>query len=636
MKRIFSKTITGTIMTILFAFSAAFAADPGPLSPDEGAALKKRSEIDDKYKWDLTPLYKSEADWDKDFEQLKKEYKKLGEYEGKLGNSAETLLNCMETLDEIGMQLEKLRMYASLSKDINLKEQEKVARYEKIMGLYSDVGALTSFIRPEILSIPEDKIKKFLSENKKLAVYEHSIDDLYRMKPHTLSKSEEEILALASPVDQNFMGTYRMFVNADVKFPTIKDDSGNEIQLSQGRYYQAMYSTDRDYRERAYKAIYIPFLDYKNMLASLYVGSIKSKIFRAKARNYNSTLEAALDRNNIPVAVYKNLVESVNNNLEPLHRWATLKKRVLKIDELHPYDPYVTLFPAVKKEYTYDRAVEMTLEALKPLGEDYIKQLKIAFANRRVDVYETDGKRSGAYSTGAVKGVSPYVLLNWSGQLNDVFTLVHEMGHNLHSHYSALHQPTVYADYPIFLAEVASTTNEALLMDYLIKNAESKEEKLALIETYLNNMKGTFYRQTRFAQFEMEVQANMEKGEVYTADKLAEHFGKLYQHYWGDDMAVDEEEKYSWSRVHHFFYDFYVYQYATSFSASQAIAQKILTEGEPAVKKYLDFLKSGKSEYAIETLKKTGVDITTPAPFEAVARKADELLDQMEALLDEK
>jgi oligoendopeptidase F len=393
---------------------------------------------------------------------------------------------------------------------LDLTDADNQGRYDRVSALSSKINAASSFISPELIQIPEEKLWKFVDEDEDLKIYSHQLKDLLRTKEHTLSPKEEKILALAGPISEVPYNVFGMFNNADIQFPTVKGESGGDIKISHGRYSAAMYSTDRDYRKRVYKGLYKPFMEYKNTLISLFNGNIKTSIFNAKARNYSSTRKASLDPNNIPLEVYDNLVNTVNSNLQPLHRWGELKKKILQIDELHAYDTYVTLFPSVKKEYSYEESVDILLEALKPLGEDYLSSLKMAFDNRWIDVHETKGKRSGAYSSGVSYGVHPYVLLNWSNQLNDVFTFAHEMGHNMHSYYTEKSQPYPYANYSIFVAEVASTANEALLLDYLIENSESKEEKLALIENQLNNMTLTFFRQTRFAEYEQLVHEKTE------------------------------------------------------------------------------------------------------------------------------
>lgn len=619
---------TGIIMVTVF-MAASFSTGSAGATNE----LVKRSDIADKYKWNLKDIYTDEALWEKDFKWIETNVDKYKSFEGKLGLSAKNLLECFTFDDEISNKFDRCYLYANLSKDLDVSDGKYQDMYERINNLGSRIAAVASFIRPEILSVPDNKIAGFMKQEKGLKLYGQRLNDLLRMKPHTLSKEEEQILAFSNPLSDVYMETYRMYTNADMKFPTIKDEKGQDIELSHARYYSTMMSLDRNFRERGYKAFFQPFINMANTITTLYNGSLKYKIYMSKSRKYSGAVESALNSNNIPVDVYKNLVSTVGDNLKPIHRFAALKKKLLGIDKLHPYDTYVTLFPAVKRKYTYDEAVDICLKALKPLGDEYIKDLKYAFDNRWVDVYETKNKRSGAYSSGTVKGVHPYVLLNWAGELNDVFTLAHEMGHTLHSYYTQKAQPYPYADYPIFLAEVASITNEILLMNYLIDNVKTKEEKLALLETYLNNIQGTFYRQTRFAEFEMKVQEMAESGKFMNPEDIANFFGELFQKYWGPEMITDKEEKYSWMRIHHFFYNFYVYQYATGMSAAEALAAEILAKGQPAVDKYLGFLKAGKSDYAINILKKAGVDMTKPGPVLAVVKRAGSILDQMEELL---
>jgi len=608
----------------------------GNLMNADNSKLLDRNEIDLKYKWDLTQIYSSDEEWEKDYKQIYNLTNKLTSFKGTLHQSAEQLYEALIFSDKLWAKYLKLSQYASLSKDLDLGIPKYQEMYEKANNLGNLYAQNISFFRPEILSIPEEKLNNFIEQNENLKIYKHKLENLLRMKPHTLSPSEEQILSLMEPVDNSFMTTYRLWTNVDVDYPIIKDENGNDFQLSPARYYQGMYNINREFRKNVYKNFYKPFMQFRNFLSSLYYGSIKSNIFQAKARKYNSTLEWSLDNDALPIEVYLNLINTVNQNLKPLHRWCNLKKSILKLDKLHPYDTYVTLFPSNNKKYTYDEAVEIVLKALKPLGEEYIKNLNYAFDNRWVDVYETKGKRSGAYSSGASKESHPYVLLNWSGTIDDIFTLAHEMGHNMHSLFTAQTQPYAYADYPIFLAEVASITNEMLLLDYLIKNAQSKEEKLTLIEKYINNIKSTFYRQTRFAEFEYTVQKYVENGGVITADYLSKTFGDMYQKYWGNDMFVDEEEKNSWSRIHHFFYDYYVYSYATSFAAAQLIASNIKSQGPKSIQKHLEFLKAGNSDYPINILKKNGVDMSTPEPILAVIKKMNELLDELEELIGNK
>ena len=600
----------------------------------DGTSLPLRSEIDENYKWNLTDIYPSEEDWDKDFDWVKNKIGKYKSFVGKLCQSADILLQCLKFDDELNIKLERLYLYSMLVKDSDMRVTKYQAMNDRIINLYAEISTANSFIHPEIVSIPEEKLLQFLKSNEELNIYKHYLDDLLRTKPHTLSPEQEKILALSSETTQVAYNTFSMFTNADMKFPTVDDDEGKPLEMSHGRYYMAMYSKDRSFRERAYKNYYKPFSDYVNTFAALFNGNLKSNIFNAKARKYNSAREAALDRNNIPVSVYNNLVDNTNKNLKPLHRWATLKKKLLNLDELHPYDTYVTLFPIVEKKYTYEEAKEIVLTALKPMNEEYLSSLQKAFDNRWIDVYETRSKRSGAYSSGTTFGVHPYVLLNWNSLLNDVFTLAHEMGHNMHSYYTGKSQPYPYANYTIFLAEVASTFNEALLLDYLIKNVGSKEEKLYFLEKYLNNITSTFYRQVMFAEFEMNAYSISEKGQALTHEDLCRMYSDMYQKYWGPEMVVDREECYTWARIPHFYYNFYVYQYATGFAASETLSEKVLTEGDQTVKKYLNFLKAGSSNYSINILNDAGVDMNSPEPVLAATKKMDQLLDEIESILN--
>ncbi|MBU0473992.1 MAG: oligoendopeptidase F [Bacteroidetes bacterium] len=597
------------------------------------SGLLKRENIDDKYKWNLKDIYKSDEDWEKEFKEIENKTIELSKFMGTLGKSAENLLKCLKYDEKIGIILDRLHLYAMLAKDLDLSYEKYQGMYDRLMILASKLSAASSFIKPEILKISEDKLNNFINENKDLTIYRHLIDDLLRTKAHTLSADEERIMANVSPALQVASSVFGLLTNADLKFPTIKDENGNDIEITQGRYSSAMYSLDRDYRKRFYENFYIPFVEHKNTLGALFSGNIKAEYFNAQTRNYSSSREAALNANNIPLSVYDNLVNTVSQNLEPLHRWASLKKKILNLDSFHAYDAYVTLFPSVKKKYLFEDGMKMVLNSLNPLGDKYINDVKFAFNNRWIDVFETKSKRSGAYSSGTTFGVHPYVLLNWSDELNDIFTLTHEMGHNMHSYYTGESQPYPYANYSIFVAEVASTVNEALLLDYLIEKAESKDEKLSLIEKNINNIVTTFYRQTLFAKFEQIVHEINYKGEALTPDVLSKLYGELHLQFWGSEMTLDDEETYTWARVPHFYYNFYVYQYATSFAASETLSQKIKNEGNVAVEKYLSFLHAGSSDYPIEVLKKAGIDMTTSTPIIAITKKMTKLLDLLESLI---
>ena len=600
----------------------------------ESKAIPEREEINQEYKWDLTHIFLNDEEWEKEFKLVSEKVAGYHKFEGKLAESSENLLACFRFDEEINIKLDQLYLYAMLSKDSDMRVGKYHSMDDRIKSLYSKVGAASSFIRPELLKISDKKLQNLIDSNEALKAYKHSIDDLLRSKKHTLSNSEEKILAMAAELTQTPYNAFSIFTNADMKLPLIEDELGSQIELSHGRYYSAMYSKDRDYRARVFKAYLGSYHNYQNTFTVLFNGNLKTNIFNARTRNFNSALESALHRNNIPISVYSNLIESVNQNLQPMHRWAGLKKRLLDLEKLFPYDVYVTVFNSHnEKKYSYEEGVEILLNSLKIMGDDYLSSLKKAFNNRWIDVFETKAKKSGAYSSGTTFGVHPYVLLNWTDLLNDVFTLTHEMGHNMHSYYTGQSQPYPYANYSIFLAEVASTFNESLLLDHLLEIAESRKEKLFLLERYLNNLTATFYRQVMFAEFEMIVYDRTEKGESLTSEVLSDLYRSIYQKYWGPDMFVPEEEQYTWARIPHFYYNFYVYQYATGFAASEVLAKKVKTELEPAVNKYLNFLKSGSSDYPINILTAAGVDMNSPEPVRAVSDRMNQVLDEMENLL---
>lgn len=601
---------------------------------DEVMSLPVREEIEAKYKWNLQDIYLTDDDWESDFRWVESQIPNYKKFEGQLSKSVQNLLACLNFDNEIGIKLERLHLYAMLAKDSNMRVTKYQAADDRIRTLYSKANTASSFIRPELISIPDNQLLEMINNLNELKIYSHYIEELLRTKKHTLDKHSEEILSLASDALQTPYNTYSLFTNADIEFPSVEDESGSKVQMTHGRFYSAMYSKDQTYRERAFKAYLKPYKDFMNTFTSLFNGNLKTNIFNAKVRNYSSAKEASLDRNNIPVFVYDNLINAVGENLEPLHRWAKLKTKLLGVKNLHPYDVYVTIFPeSSEKEYDFEEAKQLVLEALKPMGENYLSSLKMAFDNRWIDVYETKGKRSGGYSSGTTFGVHPYVLLNWTNLLNDVFTLAHEMGHNMHSYYTGLNQPFIYSNYSIFLAEVASTFNESLLLDYLIENAKNKQEKLFLIEKYLNNITATFYRQVMFAEFESIVYESAEKGEALTSDSLCKLYKDIYQKYWGPAMIVDKEEEYTWARIPHFYYNFYVFQYATGMAASEVLAAKVKKEGSQAVKNYQEFLKAGSSDYSINILKRAGVDMNSKDPVLAVTKKMTQLLNEIEELI---
>jgi len=598
--------------------------------------LPTRDKIADKYKWNFADMYKTPADWQKEFNVLSADIKKFAEFKGKISQSPKELLSYLEFSGAFSKRLSIAYIYASLGKDADLNNSEFQVMDDKMEKLGADFSAATSFSTPEILTISESDFENFLKKEPKLKGYEHLLRSIYKMKKHTLSANEENLLAQTSPIAQIPNSTYGILNDAELPFPTIKLKDGSEVKLSHGRYRAALYDLDRDYRKAVYKGTYEPYEMLKGTYSTLYNGRLKTRLINSEIRKYSNPIEASLYPDDIPVSVYENLLNVVNMNLPTLHRWAAIKKRVLKLDELHPYDTYVTLFPATQKTYTYDEAVELCIKALAPLGKEYIDAMKIGFANRWIDVYETKGKRSGAYSNSSGAGPHPFILLNWNNTLDDVFTLVHELGHNMHSYFTEKTQPYQYSGYSTFVAEVASITNEALLLDYLVDNAQSKEEKLALMEKFLIGAQATFFRQTRFAEFEKMTHDIGAKGEILTAEKLTELFASLYARYWGPEMITDYEEGLSWARVHHLVkYNFYVFQYSTGFAAAQALAGQIKKEGQPAIDRYLQFLSSGNSDYPINVLKIAGVDMASRAPIESTIQRINKYLDDLEKLMQE-
>ncbi len=592
---------------------------------------QNRNEIPDKYKWDLTKLYQSLVDFEKDFSFVEINLKNVSRFKGEL-KSKEGIIAYLNTTENIEIILEKLGLYVFLNKDLDLDNKESQSIYNRVQDLNSKYIEAISFASSEILENKFEDIEKWCEAEGILRQYQHYFENLFRTKEHTLTSKEEKILALSSNISSVASNTFSLLKNADLEFPTIKDEKGNDFEISDGKYGSAMYSTNREFRKEVYQNYYRPYIKFQNTLSSLFNGNIKTQSFYAKARGYSSTLEMSLKPKNIPLEVYHKLIETANDNVGVLHRWASLRKKLLNLDELHPYDSYVTLFPESKKSYSYDEACELVLKSLEVLGKDYVNDVKDIISGNRIDVYETKGKRSGAYSSGTTFGEKPYILLNWNNELNDVFTLTHEIGHNIHSLYTGLNQPYQYANYTIFLAEVASTLNEALLLDYLIENSTSKLEKLSLLELYANKFVTTFFRQIGFAEFELLTHKAVENGNQLTSNQLTEKYTQLYSKYWGKEMVVDMEEGFTWARVPHFYYGFYVYQYATGLAASEKLAENIKNNSIDGVKNLLYFLKKGSSDYSINILKDSGVDMLSEEPVIACIKKFDSIITEIENL----
>jgi oligoendopeptidase F len=598
----------------------------------KGKTLLKRSEVKKEFTWAIEDLYATDELWEKDYNRLKEMIPQIEEYRGRLSESGKTLLDFLNLYCRLNILMERIYVYA------NQKYHEDTANsvYQELSDksevLNVQLNSALSFATPEILNIPEETLEKFKSEESELREYDFYLKNIIRRKPHVLSAEIEALLADAGEMAASPDNIFSKFNNADLKFPEIKDEDGNPVRITHGRFIQFLQSNNRRVREDAFKGVYKTYESYKNTLAATFSSNLKQELFFSKARNYGSNLEKALDDSNIPVSVYTNLIEAVHDNMDLMHRYVSLRKKILGVDELHMYDLYTPLVQDVKMDIPFEEAKKIVSEGLKPLGEEYQEILQEGFKNRWIDIYENENKRSGAYSWGAY-GVHPYVLLNYNNTLDNVFTLAHEMGHAIHSYYSDKVQPYIYAAYKIFVAEVASTCNEALLIDHMLKNTDDKLQKAYLINHFLENFKGTLYRQTMFAEFEMITHKMVQEGQSLTTDTLCKIYHDLNVHYFGDDIVIDPEIDMEWSRIPHFYSAFYVYQYATGYSAAIALSRRILKEGKPAVDDYIRFLSGGSSDYPIELLKKAGVDMSTKEPVNQALKLFDELLDQMEELM---
>ncbi|MGX1264940.1 oligoendopeptidase F [Rossellomorea marisflavi] len=595
--------------------------------------LPTRSEVKQELTWRLEDIFPSDEAWENEFKEIQELSGKAGEFKGTLGNGAEELYAAFAFQDEILERMGKVYTYSHMRYDQDTTNSHYQGMDDRAKSLYTKLGSAFAYLVPEVLSIEEEKIASFLEEKAELKVYAHALEEINLQRPHILTEKEESLLAQASEVFSSSSNTFGMLNNADLEFPSIKDEKGEVTEITHGRFIRFMESSDRAVRKEAFEKVYETYGKFRNTFASTLSGAVKKDNFSAKVRNYDSARHAALSNNNIPEQVYDNLVETVNSNLHLLQRYVKLRKKVLELDEVHMYDLYTPLVKEVKMEVGYDEAKKMILDGLKPLGEEYANVLKEGFENRWVDVVENKGKRSGAYSSGAY-GTNPYILMNWQDNVNNLFTLAHEFGHSVHSYYTRSAQPYTYGNYSIFVAEVASTCNEALLNDYLLKTIDDEKKRLYLLNHYLEGFRGTVFRQTMFAEFEHHIHKKAQEGVALTSDYLTKEYYELNKKYFGDEIMIDEEIGLEWARIPHFYYNYYVYQYATGFSAATALSHQILEEGEPAVERYIEFLKAGSSDYPIEVLKKAGVDMTTSSPVEEACKVFEEKLNEMEALLE--
>ena len=595
--------------------------------------IRDRSEISAADKWAVEDLYISDEAWEQELATIARDKEILSGFAGRLSESAQTLYDYLYLSEMTDVKASRLGNYCMRRSD----EDTRNATYQAMTGRFTsvmvDLGSALSFDTPEIMAISDERLECFYKECPKMERYRRYLTNLRRKREHILSPAEEKLLAAAGELSQAPDTIYGVFADADLKFEDARDADGNSHPVKQATFVPLQNSPDRVLRKNAYESLYKSFGDFKNTAAAILDAQNKQMKFFAQARRYENAFEASLNNTNVPTSVYLNLIETVHKNMDKMHRYVRLRKKLLGLDELHFYDVYAPLVADVDKKVSFPEAKQVVYDALAPLGDDYRKILKVGFDNRWIDVYPNTGKRSGAYSAGAA--VHPYVLLNFSGTLDSQFTLAHEMGHALHSYLSNKHQNPIDSHYVIFVAEVASTCNEALLMEYLLNKTSDKKERMYLINHFLEQFKGTLYRQTMFAEFELNIGRMVAQGQTLTADALCAEYRRLNEEYFGPDMVVDDRIAVEWARIPHFYYNYYVFQYATGYAAAVALSQRILKEGDRAVKDYLDFLSGGCSKSPIDLLKGAGVDMTGPGPVQAALDLFDQLLDEMEELAGE-
>lgn len=596
--------------------------------------LPERNEIPEELTWDLTVIFQTDTEFEKAYQEVESSLANITSYKGRLQENAETFQQAIETLLAVSNQLETVYVYAHLKNDQDTANSQYQGMYDSASLLASKAGEAMAWFEPEVLELPEAQLSSYFDENKDLELYRHFINQMTDNRAHVLSANEEALLAGASEIFGASSKTFSVLNNADIQFPVIKDENGEDVQLSHGVFGELLESTNRSVREQAFKKLYEVYQGLKNTFASTLGSNVKYHNYNAKVHNYGSARESALANNHIPESVHDNLLEVVGENLSLLHRYVALRKELLGLDTLHMYDMYTPITGEAGIKYSYEEAKEETMKALQPLGEEYKAVLEEAFKNRWIDVVENSGKRSGAYSSGAYT-TNPYILLNWHDSLNNLYTLVHELGHSAHSYFTRDNQPYVYGDYSIFLAEIASTTNENILTEYLLQTVTDPKDRIYILNHYLDGFKGTVFRQTQFAEFEHTIHEEARKGTPLTAEFLTNYYGDLNARYYGPAVEKDPEIAYEWSRIPHFYYNYYVYQYSTGFSAATALADKIIHGEEGALDKYLTYLKSGNSDYPIEVMKKAGVDMTEKEYIQKAMNVFERRLNELEALVKE-
>ena len=571
---------------------------------------KLRCEIEDKYKWDLTKIYKDEKEWQKDFDDVKEKILKVLEYKDSFLSNGKKLYEYLKYDEEVSRKLEKIYYYAHLNYDADTLDEKYKVMTNKVSDLFTKYNELSSFVVPEILKLDEEKLNTFYKDEEKLEDYRFSIENIYRFKNHTLDEEKEKMLSNLSKCLSNPEETYEALTDSDFEYDYITDEKGNKVKFNESNYSLFIKSKDRSVRKKAFEMLHNKYKKYIRTITSTYKGEVENNVVLAKIRNYDSAISASLYSDNVPVDIYDNLIKVVNDNMNVLYDYYDLKKEILSLDRLHMYDTYVEIINKIDKKYSFDEAKEIVIDALSVLGDKYVKNLKKAFDEKWIDIYHSKGKRSGAYSSGNFD-VNPYVLLNFEGTLNDVSTLAHELGHSMHTYLSCKNNPYQYSSYEIFVAEVASTVNELLLANYMLKNSKNKDEKLAVINHILDLYKATLYRQTMFAEFEKETHKLREKGEVLTSELLSNTYYNLVKKYFGPNVLCDDLIRYEWARIPHFYYNFYVYKYATGISAASYIVDGILNNKEGALENYINFLKTGGSMYPLDELKIAGVNLNS-------------------------
>lgn len=588
----------------------------------------ERKNIEEKYKWSLEKMYSSQDEIDSDIKKAEKLTEDIALYKGKISESSENLLEVFRILEDASRTIEKLYVYTHMRHHEDTRINENQAESVKTEMLSTNFGVASSYIVPEIMAMSDERLNDYLNDEK-MSFYKKYMEDILRDRPHTLSEKEEQILASVSEISNVSESVYDMLAYADMEFPEIEGENGEKIKIDHFNYSNLIKSRNRRVRKDAFEGEFSTYKKYKNTFASSLYGAVKSEIFYSKMRKHNSAIEASLFADNISVDVYRNLIDAVSDSIPALGKYVDIKKKVLGVDELHMYDLYVPLSEKFEYKITYKEAQEIILNALKPLGEEYLSIIRKAFDERWIDVYENEGKKGGAYSWGCYDS-HPYILMSYTDDLNSLFTLIHELGHSVHSYYSRTSQPYIYSDYRIFVAEVASTTNELLLINYLLENAKEKDEKIYLLNYYLEQFRTTVHRQTMFAEFEMIAHEKAEAGNPLTADEFTEIYYGLNKKYYGDYMNVDELVGIEWARIPHFYSNFYVYKYATGFSAASALSSMILSEGKEAVDRYIEFLKSGGSEYPLDQLRRAGVDMEKKESVEKALDVFRELVEKLE------